>query len=139
MPMTPAQLGLKAKPKDGEWIQGRNYDAASDSFGEVNQIWSKALGGAGSFVSQEVRNQSAAAQGVSPQNFDSYLKKQGAAPQQLPNNNAIYEEKYGSSGMSGAPGVPDINALYDKLMQSPEMLKLQTDIEGKQGENAVKE
>lgn len=134
MPMTPAQLGLKSAPADGAWIQGRNYDAASGTFGEPNQIWSKALGGAGSYVSQEVRNQSAKAQGVSSQQFDNYLTKQGATQQQMPQGNAIFDEKYGNSGMNGAPSVPDINALYDKLMQSPEMTKLQADIEAKQGE-----
>ncbi len=76
MAYTAQQLGLTAPAggfEDGGWYGGHNYDAATQTFGEKNQIWSKSLPSSGQQVSQEVRQQSADAQGVSLQDFDTFL------------------------------------------------------------------
>lgn len=82
MASTAAQLGIKAPQggfKDGGWYPGANggsynYDAASGTFGNSGQIWSKSLPNSGSVVSSEVNQQSSVAQGLAPNAIDTYLK-----------------------------------------------------------------
>lgn len=121
MAQTAAQLGIKAPAggfKDGGWYSGRNYDAASGTFGEPNQIWSKALPQSGTYVGAEVRAQSAVAQGVSPQQFDNYLKTQGATqPQQLPQSTKQVQQvlnDFGAGLFSAASNLPGVQS-FDEI------------------------
>lgn len=56
-----SQLGIKAPSggfQDNAWYQGRNYDAASGTFGDTGQIWSgNSSGQKGSVVSNETASQ----------------------------------------------------------------------------------
>lgn len=103
---SPQQLGIKP-PKEGfqelGWYGGRQY--VGGTLSEPNQIHPNSpQQGAGQEVSQEVRNQSAAAQGVTPEKFDSYLnlqKQKGSG--MVPVGNPIP----GGSGMGMAEGGGD--------------------------------
>jgi hypothetical protein len=122
---TPEQLGIKPPAggfQTGGWYQGRQYWGGTLSDPNVIHPQSNQQG-AGQPVSAEVRAQSAAQQGVSPQQFDEYLRKQGATPQQLPQSNAIYDERYGVSSTPSAsrPQTPNLQEAYDKLFNTPEM------------------
>ena len=79
MAKTAQELGIKAPAggfQDNGWYDGYNYDAASGTFADKRgQVWSVNNPAArGSMVSDEVNRQSAAAQGKSFQEFDTYLK-----------------------------------------------------------------
>jgi hypothetical protein len=120
-----AQLGISAPSggfQNGGWYQGRQY--YNGMLGDANVITNPNQTGYGQGVSAEVRKQSAAAQGVSPEQFDSYLKEQGAT--QMPNTDYSSWAPSGSAGGGGgggigyaAPAAPiDLMAEYDKLQGS---------------------
>lgn len=73
---TADQLGIKAPDggfKDNGWYQGRNYDAATGTFGNPGQNWSKNNPSSGTMVSSAVNAQSSVAQGKAPNSIQSYL------------------------------------------------------------------
>lgn len=77
--LTAQQVGAVAPQggfQDNGWYNGYNYDAASGTFAPTKgQNWSVNNPAAkGSMVSQQVNNQSAAAQGISPQQFNQFLQ-----------------------------------------------------------------
>jgi hypothetical protein len=83
---TPEQLGIKPPAggfQTGGWYQGRQYWNGTFSDPGVIHPWSNQQG-AGQAVSQEVKAQSAAAQGVSLQQFNDYLDKVSVANIQAP-------------------------------------------------------
>lgn len=83
--------------KHGEWIDGRQWNAEQNRFGAPNEI---TVGShAGQQVSQEVRSQSAAQQGVSLEQFDSFLATQMQAPVSLPSSSGAQNDYL--SGMFG--------------------------------------
>lgn len=87
MAATAAQLGIKAPAggfKDGGWYEGRNYDAASGTFGDPGVIWSKSLPNSGTKVSSEVNQQSSVAQGLAPNAIDTYIRGSSAIPKSAP-------------------------------------------------------
>ncbi len=83
---TPEQLGIRP-PKGGfqtgGWYEGRQYWNGTFSDPGVIHPWSNQQG-AGQAVSQEVRAQSAAAQGVSLQDFNAYLERASVTNIQTP-------------------------------------------------------
>lgn len=89
---TAAQLNIKPPSggfTQGGWFAGRQY--YNGTFSDPGVIHPQSpQQGAGSAVSQEVNAQSAAAQGLSPQQLESYLASERAKQQ--------------AAGMSGAPG-----------------------------------
>lgn len=73
---TAAQLGIKAPAggfQDGGWYNARNYDAASGTFGDPGQIWSKSLPQSGTMVSPEVNRASSVAAGLAPNAYQDYI------------------------------------------------------------------
>lgn len=75
---SPSQLGIKPPDggfKEGAWYQGRQYWGGTLSDPGVIHPSSNQQG-AGQAVSKEVNAQSAAAQGISPQQLESYLEEQ---------------------------------------------------------------
>lgn len=75
---TPQELGITVPANlsgNGNWIQGRQiWDGKLSDPGVINPLSNQT--GAGKEVSKEVNAQSAAAQGVSPQQLESYLQQQ---------------------------------------------------------------
>jgi hypothetical protein len=75
---TAAQLGINASTtggvfKDAAWYSARQYDAASGTFGDPGQIWSKSVAGTGTMVSKEVNQQSSVAAGLAPNANQNYI------------------------------------------------------------------
>lgn len=138
---TAEQLGIKAPAggfQEGGWYPGAsggsfNYDAASGTFGDTNQIWSKALGGAGQQVSPEVRAQSATAQGVTPTQLDNWLfgiKSNAGAGGGLAGGagGAGDSEASGASGIGasiGQNGPINLQNIYDEAYKGAGITQLQ--------------
>ncbi|MDE2025151.1 MAG: hypothetical protein KGJ07_01525 [Patescibacteria group bacterium] len=106
----PAQVGIQAPAggfQNGGWYGGRQF--WNGQLGEVNQIINPNQQGSGGQVSQEVQNQSAAAQGITPQQFGNYLTQQATkAGTQQPtvttgSNQAGADANAAASGL-GTPG-----------------------------------
>lgn len=121
---------------DNGWYAGRNYDAATQTFGEANQNWSnnnpdKNKGQ----VSAEVRAQSAAAQGKTPAEFDSYLASQGAS--NLSGNG--FGDSWSPSGSPGsgggvgytAPAPIDLMGEYNTLQDNAGIAGIQAELQAK--------
>lgn len=139
----PSQLGIKP-PKEGfqegGWYSGRQYWGGTLSDPGVIHPSSNQQG-AGQAVSKEVNAQSAAAQGVAPQQFESYLDMQRR-------NQAQYTGQAGSSGMSGggagsgtgagagfsAPASINLPELYKNLYKDAGIEGLEADLSGKEKE-----
>jgi hypothetical protein len=133
---TAQQLGIRA-PAGGfrelGWYSGRQF--VGGTFGEVNQIHPRSpQQGAGQPVSAEVRAQSAAQQGVSPQQFDEYLRKQGATPQQSPPQGTVTQQlpqqlPQASAPAFSAPRSPvagmSEDEIINKYYNTPEAQRLQ--------------
>jgi hypothetical protein len=116
------------KYQDGGWYNGRQYNAATNSFGDVGVINNPNQQGYGQAVSAEVNKQSAAAQGVSTDTFNKYLQTQVAAP--APQNTQTQVQNLpqgivtpgntsldtGQSSMSiNSPTTPNLTELYKTL------------------------
>lgn len=147
---TPQQLGIKPPPggfQQGSWIQGRQY--WNGTFSDPGVIHpSSNQQGAGQTVSPEVNAQSAAAQGVSPQQLEAYLeeqRKKQATTQPAPapvnrNPGALSAASLAESGGAGAgvglPTQPTINLpdLYKNLYSSSGISNLETDLSTKEKE-----
>jgi len=139
---SPESLGIKPPPggfAEGGWYQGRQMWAGSLSNpGAIHPQSSQQ--GAGQLVSKEVNIQSAAAQGVTPQNIEGYLEQQrqqsaGVAPsgQQTPvTRTAPSGQTAGTSGTSGmagtpTPETPNFPEIYKGLQESSGVTKLEQD------------
>lgn len=134
---TAAQLGIAAPSggfQDNGWYAGRNYDAASQTFGDANQNWStNNPDKTKSQVSAAVRAQSAAAQGVSPQQFDSYLQNQGASLSDSPYSNQSWAPS-GTAGSGGGIGYAasapvDLMGEYNTLQSNAGIAGIQAKID----------
>lgn len=138
---TASQLGITA-PKEGfkdlGWYNGRQY--VGGSFGEANQIHPNSpQQGAGQQVSSEVRAQSAAAQGKSTQEFDSYLKTQGAPITQTTIANAANTSLPTGAGAGAGmgmgvqnPTVPNLPEMYKSLYEQAGISALEADLTEKE-------
>lgn len=121
---TAEQLGIKAPVggfTDNGWFEGRNYDAATRTFGEKGQNWSASNPDKNKgMVSAEVNAQSAAQQGVSVQQFNSYLNSSNpSAPNGGMNNQGV--DPYGGVSGVGKQAPIDLNALYSSFFDTPEL------------------
>lgn len=126
---SPESLGIKPPPtgfQEGGWYAGRQYIGGTLGDPGVIHPNSKQIG-AGQAVSQEVNNQSAAAQGVSPDQFNAYLAEQR---KQTSANRAAASDPFGQAsgtgtdgaGVAGGIGIPaapqatlDLPSLYKNL------------------------
>lgn len=137
----PQQLGIKAPAggfQNGGWYNGRQY--YNGTLSDVNAIHPESSQqGAGQQVSSEVRAQSAAAQGVSTQNFDQYLINQsksqpssavptGAGNSQPAANTPVGDVKDSMSGFfnPNKSASIDVNKMYEESMNSEEIKALNT-------------
>lgn len=147
MAKTAQELGIKEKSlKDNGWYDGYNYDAASGTFGDVRgQAWSVNNPAArGSMISDEVNKQSAAAQGKTTQEFDTYLKgsnntavAKAAAAKTTAGAGAGSTMGAGTSaGASAGAGASNYNVTetYDKLYKDLGIDQLKSDVDAKQAE-----
>lgn len=134
---TAAQAGITVPSggfQDNAWYGGRNYDAASQTFGDANQNWSaNNPDKTKSQVSAEVRGQSAAAQGVDPSTFDAYLTSQGAP---LPAQQAQSWSPSGTAGAGGGLGYTaaptvDLMGEYNTLQGNAGIAGLQAQLSAK--------
>jgi len=98
-------------PKNGEWINGRQY--WDGTYGEPGQINPKSnQQGAGQMVSAEVNRQSSVAQGKAPDAIDKYLEQQRAAA------------GGGGGGYGGGGGMGDFGSGSGAGFTAPEVLNL---------------
>jgi hypothetical protein len=147
MAKTAAELGIKAtKLDDNGWYDGYNYDAATNTFGDVRgQAWSQNNPAArGSMISDEVNAQSAAAQGKTTQEFNTYLKgsnntpaaKAAAAAKQTTSGGGGGSSLGSGTGVSGGAASSSFNVTetYDKLYQDLGIDALKSDVAAKQAE-----
>jgi len=147
MAKTAQELGIKAtKLEDNGWYDGYNYDAASGTFGDVRgQAWSQNNPAArGSMISDEVNAQSAAAQGKTTQEFNTYLKGSNNTPAAQSAAAAAKKTTSGGGGgssLSGGTGVSggsassfNVTETYDKLYQDLGIDTLKSDVQAKQDE-----
>ncbi len=123
----PQSVGVKPPAggfKQGGWYGGRQFWGGTLSEpGSIHPLSDQV--GAGKAVSTEVNAQSAAAQGVSPQQLESYLQKQRQSSQQVAPSAQYTPTQMnfdpsggagaGSMGVPGATAAPalDLNRLYD--------------------------
>lgn len=141
---SPQQLGIKAPAggfQQGGWYNGRQFWGGSLS--EAGQIHpSSNQQGAGQAVSQEVRNQSAAQQGVSSQQFNNYINQQNQqAPKPAPAPSPAAAPS--APSMPGGAGVPSgINITNPQVPNLPEIyqrLFKESGVDAIQGELSTKE
>lgn len=123
---TPQEVGVTAPAggfQTGGWYNGRQYwNGTLSDPGVIHPASNQQ--GAGQTVSAEVNSQSAAAQGVSNEQFNNYLQ------QEWQNNpagsSAAGSPSAGANGFSGAsmfsgqPAVPNLSEIYNSLFNTPE-------------------
>ena len=136
---SPESLGIKPDAggfKQGGWYQGRQYWGGTLSDPGTIHPSSDQIG-AGQRVSAEVNAQSAAQQGVTPQNFENYLQ------QQRQQSASVRPASTPFSGMPSAPGgdgsgagfqapqAIDLESIYRGLFDSSGIKDIEIDLSGK--------
>ena len=144
---SPSQLGIKP-PKEGfqegGWYSGRQYwgGTLSDP-GVIHEASNQQ--GAGQAVSKEVNAQSAAAQGVAPQQLESYLQQQrqqsaNVQPTNGPINQSTFDPGSGSGSGAGAgigfsaQATPNFPELFKNLTKDAGIEDIEADLSGKEKE-----
>lgn len=140
---SPSQLGIKP-PKEGfqegGWYSGRQYWGGTLSDPGVIHPSSNQTG-AGQAVSKEVNAQSAAAQGVAPQQFESYLDMQRRNAAQVTGQPSTPGGMSGGSGDGSgagagfsAPASINLPELYKNLYKDAGIEDIEADLSGKEKE-----
>lgn len=142
---SPSQLGIKP-PKEGfqegGWYSGRQYwgGTLSDP-GVIHEASNQQ--GAGQAVSREVNAQSAAAQGVSSQQLESYLQQQrqqsaNVQPTNGPINQSTFDPGSGSGAGAGmgfsAQATPNFPELFKNFYKDAGIEDIEADLSGKEKE-----
>lgn len=126
---SPQQLGINANTTGGQFQQGGWYNGRQywdGKLGEVNEIINPNQQGYKQQVSAEVRSQSAAAQGVSAQQFDAYLdserkKQQQSGVQGTPSGGGSGAQNFTPFDPSSLPGVAGLGATQQPAIDLPKL------------------
>jgi len=121
--------------QQGGWYEGKQYwDGTFSQPGQINTLSNQP--GAGQLVSKEVNAASAAQQGVSPEQFESYLQQQrtqgaGVPSTPAPGGTGVSGAGTSGTGISGgvgmtAPQTIDLQGLYNTAYKDAGIEALQT-------------
>lgn len=143
---SPASVGIKPPAggfQQGGWYGGRQYWGGTLSDPGVIHPSSNQQG-AGQLVSPEVNAQSAAAQGVSAQQLESYLQQQRQrsanvtpSASYIPGVGSVAGQAGSGSGVPGGfsqPATIDINKIYEDAYATSGIKDLETELTTRRGE-----